>query len=103
MLNLFLAILLKNFEEPPGKDKVEETGPSAFAIFKQLLAKKISSCCTCFGGNENQVLDENNLGDQSPSKSDNVKNLSPIAAEHNPVTPVSKKGFRSKSGGQLSE
>ena len=36
MLNLFLAILLKNFEEPPGKDEptVEASGPSAFTLFK---------------------------------------------------------------------
>lgn len=37
MLNLFLAILLKNFEEPPGKDNVEDTGPGAFTIFKTML------------------------------------------------------------------
>lgn len=35
MLNLFLAILLKNFEEPPGKDEEEiDTGPGAFTVFK---------------------------------------------------------------------
>lgn len=42
MLNLFLAILLKNFEEPPGKDNVEDTGPSALTIFRQLIAQRIS-------------------------------------------------------------
>jgi hypothetical protein len=37
MLNLFLAILLKNFEEPPGKEEdapVETSGPSAITILK---------------------------------------------------------------------
>lgn len=35
MLNLFLAILLGNFEEPPGKDEVVDTGPSTFSIYKK--------------------------------------------------------------------
>lgn len=37
MLNLFLAILLKNFEEPPGKEEEVEpssTGPSTLTLLK---------------------------------------------------------------------
>ena len=35
MLNLFLAILLKNFEEPPGKEEeVIDKGPSTMSIVK---------------------------------------------------------------------
>ena len=34
MLNLFLAILLKNFEEPPKKEEVVDLGPSVFSILK---------------------------------------------------------------------
>ena len=47
MLNLFLAILLKNFEEPPGKEEeVVDTGPSAFSVFKQMIVEKCCSCCS---------------------------------------------------------
>ena len=47
MLNLFLAILLKNFEEPPGKEEVVESGPSTIAIFKQIIIQQLCSCCSC--------------------------------------------------------
>lgn len=49
MLNLFLAILLQNFEEPPGKEEEHqvETGPSSFTLFKQMICKKLSMCCSC--------------------------------------------------------
>jgi hypothetical protein len=47
MLNLFLAILLQNFEEPPGKDEPAETetGPSGFTLLKEMLVEKLCSCC----------------------------------------------------------
>jgi len=45
MLNLFLAILLKNFEEPLGKEEVVNSGPSVFVVFKQMVVSKISKCC----------------------------------------------------------
>lgn len=51
MLNLFLAILLKNFEEPPEKEEEVDSGPSAFSIFKEMIMSKISACCFCFGKN----------------------------------------------------
>lgn len=64
MLNLFLAILLKNFEEPPGKEEIVDTGPSNFSIFKQLIIQKCCSCCTCFGNmSGGQVNDENQVAD----------------------------------------
>lgn len=56
MLNLFLAILLKNFEEPPKKEENVAKGPSAFAKFKEIIFKNLCQCCTCFGKiNEKQV------------------------------------------------
>jgi hypothetical protein len=40
LLNLFLAILLKNFEEPPGKDEVEdEDVEGTISKIKGLFAK----------------------------------------------------------------
>jgi hypothetical protein len=43
LLNLFLAILLKNFEEPPGKDAEDETvdGEGVLIKIKQALC-----CCS---------------------------------------------------------
>ena len=60
MLNLFLAILLGNFEEPPGKEEVVDTGPSTFNIYRKQIFDKICSCCSCFWNqNERQIIDEN--------------------------------------------
>ena len=73
LLNLFLAILLQNFEEPPGKDEpAVETGPSAFTIFKEMLVQKLCSCCICCGGGQHKVMvvdDENNVEGQGPGES----------------------------------
>jgi voltage-dependent calcium channel L type alpha-1D len=44
LLNLFLAILLKNFEEPPGKDEIDD-GEVKVSIFKKV--KKFFSICIC--------------------------------------------------------
>lgn len=44
LLNLFLAILLKNFEEPPGKDD-EEEGEVKVSIFKKI---KTLLCYCCY-------------------------------------------------------
>lgn len=50
MLNLFLAILLKNFEEPPEKEsEPADKGPGAFAIFKAFVVQRLCSCCSCCG------------------------------------------------------
>jgi voltage-dependent calcium channel L type alpha-1D len=43
LLNLFLAILLKNFEEPPGKDAEDETVDGEGVITKL----KAALCCCC--------------------------------------------------------
>jgi voltage-dependent calcium channel L type alpha-1D len=45
LLNLFLAILLKNFEEPPGKDE-EEDGEVKISLFKK-TQNAICSLCSC--------------------------------------------------------
>ena len=45
LLNLFLAILLKNFEEPPGKDEFE-VGEVKVSLFKR-AKNAIGSLCSC--------------------------------------------------------
>jgi hypothetical protein len=74
MLNLFLAILLKNFEEPPGKEEepevVEDTGPGFFTVLKGEIASKLSICCTCFGKEKENATSEENP-DAVTAKPDN--------------------------------
>jgi tetrahydromethanopterin S-methyltransferase subunit E len=43
LLNLFLAILLKNFEEPPGKEE-EEIGEIKISTFKR-IKNFCAKCC----------------------------------------------------------
>ena len=100
MLNLFLAILLKNFEEPPGKEDVVDTnsGPSSFTIFKQVIFHKIQSCCSCcFNQKEKQVVDENQVADSGLGKVTHDMKNSEYASElvHNVLTPGSKKSIQS--------
>lgn len=50
LLNLFLAILLKNFEEPPGKDSEDETVDS-----EGVLKKLKNAFCCCLAKRGQQV------------------------------------------------
>lgn len=48
MLNLFLAILLKNFEEPPEPEApVDNSEPGMLTKLKQKIQEKLCTCCSC--------------------------------------------------------
>jgi hypothetical protein len=47
LLNLFLAILLKNFEEPPGKEEEEEDEVEGFIVKLKATFAKLKTCCLC--------------------------------------------------------
>ena len=58
LLNLFLAILLKNFEEPPGKDEEDdEDVEGTITKIKGFFAKIIKKICPCFTKREDKVKD----------------------------------------------
>jgi voltage-dependent calcium channel L type alpha-1D len=46
LLNLFLAILLKNFEEPPGHDEEENEDVDQVST-KQKIKNLMTKCCSC--------------------------------------------------------
>jgi voltage-dependent calcium channel L type alpha-1D len=48
LLNLFLAILLKNFEEPPGKDEEDDDELEGVMTKIKGLVAKLFKCCPCF-------------------------------------------------------
>ena len=77
MLNLFLAILLQNFEEPPGKSEeemeLEKENANAKPVSYTQLAKDYICCCfPGIFGNESTIAavkpNVNPSGDVTPSK-----------------------------------
>jgi hypothetical protein len=46
LLNLFLAILLDNFDKPPGKDEEEEESSGPKVSFTSRLKRIFCCCCT---------------------------------------------------------
>ena len=58
LLNLFLAILLKNFEEPPGKDEDEdEDVDSTITKIKNFLTMLRKKICPCLSTQEDKTKD----------------------------------------------